>query len=262
MSHGEKKNTPKIANKTQRRPPTPPPPPRKRTAVFSEPTAGGKALKNDNDNQKKIPIAATPFRSSQEIRPDAIMTTHAVHHHDGENGLKLSTYAPICSKTQIKRYPNPPPPPNRSKGNQLRPCIVPLPQQIQCTSIKQNWALHNEDNSGMKTAAHQYYRETAKRKEIWTGARTKTQQRRDRKKEMRIKKYKKLNNLRWDAPTTGAGRLRREQKKKAKLRIEMDMMREFMRAGLLEHRPRETNTTGDTDQEKKQLVQLNFQTRI
>ena len=91
----------------------------------------------------------------------------------------------------------------------------------------------------MKTAAHQYYRETAKRKEIWTDARTKTQQRRDRKKEMRIKTYKKLNNLRWDAPTTGAGRLRRGWQRKAKLKIEMDMMREFMRAGLLEHRPRE-----------------------
>ena len=257
-----KKDTPKIANKTQRRPPTPPPPPRKRTAVFSEPTEGCRALKHDDHNPQKIPTAATPFRCSQENRPDAIMTTHAVHHHDGGNGMSLSSYAPICSKTQIKRYPKPPPPPDRSKGNQLSPCIVPLPQQKRCASMKPNWALHNEDNSGMKTAAHQYYRETAKRKEMWTGARTKTQQRRDRKKEMRIKKYRRLNNLRWDAPTTGAGKLRREQKKKAKLRIKMDMMREFMRAGLFEHRSREANTTRDTDQEKKQLVQLNLQSSI
>ena len=209
-----KKDAPKIANKIQRRPPTPPPPPRKRTAVFSEPTEGGKALKHDDHNEKKIPTAATPFRCSQENRPDAIMETHAVHHHDGGNGMSLSTYAPSCSSTQLKGYPNPPPPGDRSKGNQLSPCIVSLPQKKKCASMKPNWALHNEDNSGMKTAAHQHYRETAKRKEMWTGARTKTQQRRDRKKEMRIKKYRRLNNLRWDAPTTGAGRLRREQKKK------------------------------------------------
>ena len=176
--------------------------------------------------------------------------------------MSLSTYAPSCSGTQLKGYPNPPPPQDRSKGNQFSPCIMSLPQKKQCDSMKPNWPLHNEDNSGMKTTAHQHYRKTAKRKKMWTGARTKTQQRRDRKKQMRIKTYRRFNNLRWNAPTTGAGKLRREQKKKAKLRIKMDMMREFMRARLFEHRPREANTTGDTDQEKKQLLQLKLQTSI
>ena len=106
----------------------------------------------------------------------------------------------------------------------------------------------------MTTAAHQYYRETAKRKEMWTGARTKTQQRRDRKKEMRIKKYKKLKDLGWDVPTTGAGRLRREQKKKAKLKLETDMMREFMRAGLFGHRPRAASTEEDKNHQMQQSV--------
>ena len=114
----------------------------------------------------------------------------------------------------------------------------------------------------MQTAAHKYYRKTAKPAEIWTGARTKTQQRRDRKKEMRIKKYKKLKDLGWDVPTTGAGRLRREQKKKAKLKLEMDMMREFMRAGLFGHRPRAASTTEDEDHQMEQLVQLNLHTSI
>ena len=222
--------------------------------------------------------------------------------------MSSSMYAPVCSKPQIKRYPDPPPPPDRSKRHQMSQYIVPVPEHQQIVSNRSSscmyglvgtkygepqippphpwaasllesaastsghrqypkkspngaeWALHNRNNSGLQTAAHKYYRETAKRAEIWTGARTKTQQRRDRKKEMRIKKYKKLKDLGWDVPTTGAGRLRREQNKKAKLKLEMDMMREFMGARLFGHRPRAASTTEDGDHQMGQLVQLNLHT--
>ena len=65
-----------------------------------------------------------------------------------------------------------------------------------------------------------------------------------------------------ECPNDRCGEIAARTEKKTKLRIKMDMMREFMRARLFEHRPREGNTTGDTDQEKKQLLQLKLQTSI
>ena len=70
------------------------------------------------------------------------------------------------------------------------------------------------------SAARSSKQKSKDRADIWKGARTKTQQRRDRGEKMRIKKYKQLKEAGHNVPTTGAARMRREQRKKAKERYE------------------------------------------
>ena len=75
-------------------------------------------------------------------------------------------------------------------------------------------------NHGKLAAAGWTKQKNKERADTWTGARTETQQRRDRGKIMRIKNYKQLKEAGYNVPTTGAARIRREQKKKADKRLE------------------------------------------
>ena len=78
--------------------------------------------------------------------------------------------------------------------------------------------MQKRKDRGKLAAAPSSSQKTTNRADIWTGARTKTQQRRDRGKDMRIKINKRLRDAGYDVPMTGAASRRRKQQTKAKLR--------------------------------------------
>ena len=183
-------------------PPAPPPPPRRSSPSHTRPVSSTTHKKNPVP-----PPPPPPPRCSSTSRPQPVIT---------RTSSSTSTTT-VCSHYQ--GLPIPPPDPKTLALLAVAPSSNKKRRDRAESWRGERWNTQMAGNHGKLAAAGWSKQKNKKRADTWTGARTETQQRRDRGKRMRIKYYKELKAAGYNVPTTGAGKIRREQKKKTDERL-------------------------------------------
>ena len=206
------KNTSGVSEPSQTR--FPDAPWRKKTCAAGEQPHGDTSV-NATPTLKKLPVPPPPPGCSSTSQTRPVMTPPPAP-LDEVTSTSSSMCAPVCSR--YRGLPVPPPDPKTLALLAAAPSSSQKRKDRAESSSGGRSITQIKKNRGKLAAARSSRQESKDRADIWRGARTKTQQRRDRGKQTRIKKYNKLKEAGHDVPTTGAASMRREQRKKAKVK--------------------------------------------